>query len=265
MEFLRSMLFLPGNNPNMVQNAALFDADAVIFDLEDSVSCYEKDAARILIASALRTLDFANTRTCVRINPLAESCGREDLRVIIPAKPDMIMIPKVNSAEDILICLDVIRNISLQDGDIPGLIPLIETPQGVAEAASIVRAEALLVGIAFGAEDYTAALGCRRTREGAEIAVARALISNAGAMAGIERLDTPFTDVQDENGLIADTELALSLGFTGKLVINPRQIMTIHEVFTPKSAEVVWARRVLAAIHDAREARTIQNTTKSYI
>lgn len=253
MSILRSLLFIPGNNPGMLQNGGVFGADSVILDLEDAVSPLEKDAARLLVANALKSVDYGGSKKVVRINPLDMPIGRDDIRAIVPCRPDALVLPKVQSAADIKEAAALIA-VAEQPGQEPvKIIALIETPRGLAEAYNIAVADARVVALAFGAEDYTATLGAIRTKEGKEILTARSLMVNAAAAAGIDALDTPYTDVNDETGLIEDTALAKQLGFKGKMAINPRQIDVIHSIFNPSAQEIEWAERVVQAIRQAEE------------
>ncbi|WP_371368202.1 Citrate lyase subunit beta [Sporomusa rhizae] len=250
MDLRRTMLFMPGNNPGMLQNGGVFGADAIILDLEDAVAPLEKDAARLLVSKALKTVDYANSEKVVRINPL-DTFGRQDIPAIVPCRPDAILVPKVEKAEDIH---EVVRMVAAaeQPGQTPvKLIALLETPSGIAESYQIAKADERVVALAFGAEDYTASLGAKRTKEGTEIFSARTTVVNSAAAAGIQSIDTPFTDVNDREGLIADTDLAKRLGFKGKLAINPRQVDDIHSVFNPTERDIDWAQRVLRAIRKA--------------
>ena len=249
MDLRRTMLFIPGNNPGMLQNGGVFGADSVILDLEDAVAPNEKDAARLLVAHALCTVDYAESEKVVRINPL-DTYGEADIKAIVPCKPDALLVPKVESAEDIKKVAQLIAAVETS-GSCVKIVALLETPKGIAEAYDIAKADKRLVALALGAEDYTAGLGAKRTKEGREIYAARMAIINAAAAAGIQSIDTPFTDVNDEEGLIKDTEFVKDVGFKGKLTINPRQVDTIHSVFNPTEEDIVWAQRVLAAIKKA--------------
>lgn len=250
MDLRRSMLFIPGNNPGMLQNGGVFGADSVILDLEDAVAPMEKDAARFLIAHALQTVDYGTSEKVVRINPL-DTFAAEDIKAIVPCCPDAILVPKVESAADIHQVVSMITAVE-KPGQTPvKIIALLETPCGIAEAYSIAKADKRVVALALGAEDYTAGLGAMRTKEGTEIFTARTLVINAAAAAGIQSIDTPYTDANDEEGLLADTKLAKSLGFKGKLSINPRQIDTIHNVFNPSMSDIDWAEQVIHAIRKA--------------
>jgi citrate lyase subunit beta/citryl-CoA lyase len=250
MDLRRSMLFIPGNNPGMLQNGGVFGADSVILDLEDAVAPMEKDAARFLIANALRTVDYGASEKVVRINPLDSFAG-QDIKAIVPCCPDAILVPKVESAADIHQVVSMIAAAE-KPGQTPvKIIALLETPCGIVEAYQIAKADARVVALALGAEDYTAGLGAMRTKEGTEIYTARTLVINAAAAAGIQSIDTPYTDANDEEGLLEDTQLAKRLGFKGKLSINPRQIDVIHTVFNPSIHDISWAEQVIHAIRKA--------------
>lgn len=250
MDLRRSMLFIPGNNPGMLQNGGVFGADSVILDLEDAVAPMEKDAARFLVAHALRTVDYGCSERVIRINPL-DTFADADIKAIVPCCPDAILVPKVESAADIHNVIDMITAAE-RPGQIPvKIIALLETPCGIVEAYQIAKADPRVVALALGAEDYTAGLGAMRTKEGTEIFTARTLLINAAAAAGIQSIDTPYTDANDEEGLLSDTQLAKRLGFKGKLSINPRQIDVIHNVFNPSLNDIDWAQQVIHAIRKA--------------
>jgi len=250
MELRRSMLFIPGNNPGMLQNGGVFGADSVILDLEDAVAPMEKDAARFLVAHALRTVDYGCSEKVIRINPL-DTFAADDIKAIVPCCPDTILVPKVESAADIHQVSAMIAATE-KPGQTPvKIIALLETPCGIVEAYNIAKADSRVVALALGAEDYTAGLGAMRTKEGTEIFTVRTILINAAAAAGIQSIDTPYTDANDEEGLLNDTQLAKRLGFKGKLSINPRQIDAIHNVFNPSLSDIDWAQQVIHAIRKA--------------
>lgn len=252
----RSMLFLPGNNPNMLINGSYLGADAVIFDLEDAVSPDEKDAARILVRNTIRYMDFSGCEIIVRINSVDTDFWKKDLEKIIPEKPDMILLPKTSTAEDIKTADEYMTELeekhNLDNGTV-SLMALIETALGVENAFSIATSSKRLKALFLGAEDLTADLQCKRTKEGKEIEYARTRLVVAGRAAGIDIYDTPFTDVNDDEGIIKDATLAKSLGFSGKASISPRHIDAINEAFTPTLAEIDYAYEVMDAIRLAKE------------
>ena len=253
---LRSMLFLPGNNPNMLINGNCLGADAVIFDLEDAVAPAEKDAARILVRNTMRYMDFAGCGRIVRINSIDTPYWRKDLDQILPYKPDLILLPKSGSAADVLAADEYMTELEEKLGFQPntvGLMPLIETAMGVENSFAIATATKRIKALFLGAEDLTADLRCKRTKEGREIEYARTRLVVAARAAGIDVFDTPFTDVNDDEGIVVDAELAKALGFSGKASISPRHVEVINRVFSPTMAEIDYAYEVIEAIRIAKE------------
>ena len=247
----RSMLFLPGNNPNMLINGNCLGSDAVIFDLEDAVSPTEKDAARILVRNTMRYMDFRGCERIVRINSIDTDYWQEDLNTILPYKPDLILLPKTGSAADVLEADTYMTQLEEKLGmekNTVGLMPLIETAMGVENAFQIASASKRVKALFLGAEDLTADLQCKRTKEGREIEYARTRLVVAARAAGVDVYDTPFTDVNDDEGIRADACLAKALGFTGKASISPRHVEVINEVFSPTEKEVDYAYEVMEAI-----------------
>ena len=253
---LRSMLFLPGNNPNMLINGNCLGADAVIFDLEEAVSPAEKDAARILVRNTMRYMDFGSCGRIVRINSIDTAFWKKDLDLIMPHKPDLILLPKSGSAADVLAADEYMTQLEEKLGferNTVGLMPLIETAMGVENAFSIASATKRIKALFLGAEDLTADLRCKRTKEGREIEYARTRLVVAARAANIDVFDTPFTDVNDDEGIVVDAELAKALGFSGKASISPRHVEVINRVFSPTAAEIDYAYEVLEAIRIAKE------------
>ena len=248
----QTLLFIPGNTPAMLIAGGVFEADALILDLEDAVAPREKDAARLLVGQALRHVDFSPSMTVVRINPL-DSFGRDDIAFIVPCGPDCILIPKVESAETILEAAALLDTHEASPGR-TRIIALLETPQGIIQAPAIARSHPRLMGLFFGAEDYAAGIGATRTREGGEIQAARMAVHNAASAAGILSIDTVFVDTADEEGLRAETAMVKKLGFKAKAAINPRQVDPIREELSPTSAEINWAERVMQVLEDAKKS-----------
>ena len=251
----RSMLFLPGNNPNMLINGNCLGADAIIFDLEDAVAPAEKDAARILVRNTMRYLDFRGCETIVRINSIDTPYWQLDLDTVLPCKPNLILLPKTGSASDVLAADDYMTALEEKLGLAPntvGLMPLIETAMGVENAFSIASSTKRVKALFLGAEDLTADLQCKRTKEGREIEYARTRLVVAARAAGVDVYDTPFTDVNDDEGIWTDARLAKALGFTGKASISPRHVEVINAVFSPTEKEIDYAYEVLDAIETAK-------------
>ena len=252
----RSMLFLPGNTPNIIVNGDALGADNIILDLEDAVSPAEKDAARILVRSAIQSLGFRGVEITVRINSIDTPYWKDDLDEMVPLRPALIMPTKVGSAADVMAVDDYIASVEKKCG-LPDrsvkLIPLIETAAGLENAYGIASASPRVAAIFLGAEDLTADLRCPRTKEGTEIFYARSRMVSAGRAAGVDVYDTPFTDVNDDEGALADARFARSMGFSGKASISPRHVRAINEAFSPTQAEIDYAAEVLEAIRQAKE------------
>ena len=234
----RSMLFVPGNNPKMMTSCGFFGADAIIFDLEDAVSPDEKDAARILVKYAVTNVERCRSESIVRVNAADTPLFAQDLEAIVPQRPDYIMLPKIVSRQTVCGC--------------DAAIGEIEMALGVENAFEIATASPRVRALFLGAEDLSADLHCSRTKEGLEILYARTRLVTAAHAAGVGVYDTPFTDVNDDEGIEADSRLARSLGFTGKAAISPRHLDAINRCFSPSQAETDYAREVLAAIEDAK-------------
>ena len=251
----RSMLFLPGNNPNMLINGNCLGADAVIFDLEDAVSPAEKDAARILVRNTMRYMDFRGCEIIVRINSVDTAYWKKDLDMILPYQPALILLPKSGSAADVLevdaYMTEVEKKLGLTVNTV-GLMPLIETAMGVENSFAIASCTKRVQALFLGAEDLTADLQCKRTKEGREIEYARTRLVVAARAAGVQVYDTPFTDVNDDEGIVTDARLAKALGFSGKASISPRHVEVINEVFSPTAKEIDYAYEVMEAIETAK-------------
>ena len=250
------MLFLPGNAPKMIINGNYLGSDAVIFDLEDAVAPDQKDAARLLVRNVLRSIEFDLVETIVRINSIDTPYWQRDIDSILPQKPDIIMLPKTSCAADVLTVDAYLQQEEKKLGyakNTVRLMPLIETALGVENAYAIASASDRIVALFLGAEDLTADLRCKRTKESEEIAYARGRMVAAARAAGVDVYDTPFTDVNDDEGIRIDTEKAKALGFTGKASISPRHVPVINEVFSPSQRDIDYAYEVMEAIRIAKE------------
>jgi citrate lyase subunit beta/citryl-CoA lyase len=259
MKLRRSLLYVPGNMPGMLQNIPVFEADGVMIDLEDAVPLQEKDAARLLTRNFLRFYQDRNKEMIVRINALDTIYAAADLREILPALPDGIRLPKADSPETV----ELLDTLLTEQEEALGLaighfkiIPSIESAQGVLNCVATARASTRIVALAFGAEDFTASMEIDRTKTGEELFSARTRVVWAAKAVGVQVIDTIFPDVNDMDALRAETMLVKRLGFTGKSLVNPRQIEIIHEVFRPTQVEIDHALEVMDAIKRAREMGT---------
>lgn len=249
----RSRLYLPGNEPKYFINAGLHAPDAVILDLEDSVHAAEKDAARFVVRNALRSVDFLAAERMVRINQLP--LGLADLEEIIPQAPDLILIPKVETAEQVTEIDGRITAICGREHiDRPiWLMPILESALGIENAFLIAKASPRNCALTIGLEDYTADLGVVKTREGSETLYARRRLVNAARAAGLAAIDSVFGDVGDMDALKLWAERSRAMGFEGMGCIHPLQIRILHQAFAPSALEIEKALRIVAAFEEARK------------
>lgn len=248
------MLFVPGNNPGMIRDAHIYGSDSIMFDLEDSVAMTEKDAARFLVYQALTSLRYGKKELVVRINDLSTGLGIADLEAIVRARPNVIRLPKTETAQDVIDCEREIARVEQQAG-IPvgttGMMAAIESARGVLNAYDIATSSKRLIGIALGAEDYVTDLKTTRS-DGTELFFARCMILNAARAAGIDAIDTVYSDINNEEGFLKEVELIKKLGFDGKSVINPRQIAPLHRAFMPSEKDLAKAHAIMDAIAEAQ-------------
>lgn len=247
----RSLLFIPSNNPAMLQNADIFGADSVIFDLEDAVNITEKDNARNLLHYYLNAHENLPMEVVVRINGLDTEYYEKDLEKIVSDNIDTIMIPKatieyVNQLDELLTKIEARKQMSKKIKVLP-IIELAYSVLQVETIASLNRVD----GILLGAEDLTSDMEVTRTKEGLEIEYPRARVAMACKAYKIDAIDTPFTDVTDNNALKIDALHAMQLGMNCKAAIHPNQLDTINEVFMPSEKQIIWASRVMKANEDA--------------
>ncbi len=249
------MMFVPGNNPAMMQDAFIYGPDSIMLDLEDSVTMAEKDAARLLVYNALTTIDYGNTEMVVRINPLSTPYGKKDIEAVVKAGVDVIRMPKTETADEVKEVECEIERVEREIGCLgrTKIMAAIESTLGVVNAYSIAVASKRMMGIALGAEDYCANLKAQRSPEGTELLLARQTIVVAARAAGIDALDTVYSNLNDMETFRREVELIKQLGFDGKSIINPRQIEVVNEVFAPKQKDIDKALTIIAAIKEAEK------------
>ena len=248
-------MFVPGNNPAMMADAFIYGPDSIMLDLEDSVTMAEKDAARLLVHNALKTIDYGNTEMVVRVNPLNTPYGKKDVEAVFKAGVHVIRMPKTETADEIRELEAEIVKVETELGCVgrTQIMAAIESTLGVINAYDIATASKRMMGIALGAEDYSANLKTQRTPEGMELLLARQTIVVAARAAGIDALDTVYSNLNDMETFRKEVELIKSLGFDGKSIINPRQIEVVNEVFAPKEKEIQKSLTILAAIKEAEK------------
>lgn len=249
----RTMMFVPGANVAMLRDAPLYGADSIMFDLEDAVSLKEKDSARTLVHFALKTFDYSNVETVVRINGL-DTVGALDVEAMVLAGVNVIRLPKTETAQDIVDVDEIITRVE-KENNIPvgttKMMAAIESAEGTLNAPEIARASDRLIGIALGAEDYVTNMKTKRYPDGNELFFARSLILHSARAAGIAAIDTVYSDVDNVEGFTAEVERIKQLGFDGKSVINPRQIPIVNKIYAPTDKEIQNAKEVIWAIREA--------------
>ncbi|MBI4672330.1 MAG: CoA ester lyase [Chloroflexi bacterium] len=246
----RAILYVPGNDTRKVEKAVTLGADSVCLDLEDGVAANRKAEARSLVANALRTRDFGVSEKLARINGIGSGFENDDLAAVVPTRPDGIVVPKVNDADELRWVSERIGELEIRDGITRGsiaLIGMIESARGVVNLREIASADARLEALIFGAEDYAADVGAIRTREGLEVLYARSAIVAACAAFGLQAIDLLFLDFHDPDGLRAETLRGAQLGYAGTQVIHPNQVALVQEVFTPGDAAIAQAQRIADA------------------
>lgn len=250
-QFRFSRLYLPGNSPSMMLNAGIHQPNGIILDLEDSVAPEKKNEARLLVRNALCQVDFYGAERMVRINQLP--AGLEDLEEVVPHQVHMILLPKCEYGSQVRQVEDKMNEIleqTKQDRKIY-LMPIIESCLGVENAFEIAKASDLVASLAIGLEDYTADLGVRRTPGGEESLYARTRLVNACKAAGIQPIDSVYSDVANMDGLKENVLRSKALGFEGMGCIHPRQVPVIHAGFAPLEEEIIKAEQIVEAFKDA--------------
>lgn len=262
MRLRRSMIFVPGNNPGVIKDVHIYRPDSVMFDLEDAIAVTEKDSARFLVHNMLIKMGplykKLNIETVVRINALDTAYGVEDLEFIVRAQPDVIRIPKTDTPQDVLDVEAHIERIEKEMGIPVGttkLMVAIESPLGALNAYKIATSSKRLIGMAIGGEDYVTNLKTNRSPGGVELFTGRGLIVMAARAAGIDALDSVYSDVNNDEGFLKEATMIRQMGFSGKSLIHPRQIDLLHKVYTPSDAEIKKAKRIVDATREALEQK----------
>ncbi|MBN2280412.1 MAG: HpcH/HpaI aldolase/citrate lyase family protein [Candidatus Marinimicrobia bacterium] len=249
----RSRLYLPGDFPKFFINAGLYKSDGLIFDLEDSVAPEKKEEVRPLVRNAMLAGDYFSSEIMVRINQLP--MGLKDLEYVVPYGVDTILIPKCESADQVLAVANKIEDLKKQhhlDKEIY-IMPIIENAMGVIKSFEIATASDKNIALTIGLEDYTADLGVERTDNGKESEFARNMIINAARAAGIQAIDSVFSNVEDMNKLFETARNSKAMGFDGMGCIHPRQISVIHQAFAPTEKEIEKAKKIAKAFAQAKK------------
>ena len=251
----RSMMFLNCQKPGLIKDPYIYKPDSIMLDLEDAVAMNQKDAARFSLYHALKEINYRGVERVVRINGLDSDFWQEDIRVCVAGGADAIRIAKTEKAEDVRRVEQVVEQCEMEFGRPVGstlLMAAIESARGVLNVLEICEASDRLFGVALSGGDYTKDLQTTITKTGIELAGARQMIVIAARAAGVQCFDTVYTDLDDMEGFRREVQMNKMMGFDGKSLINPRQIATVHEVFTPTEKEIIFAEKVVHEIEDKR-------------
>jgi citrate lyase subunit beta-like protein len=253
MHARRALLYVPGDDRHKAEKAASLNVDCICLDLEDGVAANRKDAARAEVANSLNSLDFHGSERLVRLNSLSSGLCPLDLEVILSARPDSLYLPKVNTSSDIRWMEEQIDVFEKTEGITPGSIGLvagIESALGILSLTEICRASNRLSGLVFGAEDYMADVGGIRTPQGQEMLFARSVLVTCAVAFELQAIDMVCTDIEDEERLLEEARSGMALGYTGKQVIHPSQVVPVQKAFTPDPQSIDRARQIVNAYQE---------------
>lgn len=252
----RTMMFLNAQKAGLVKDPYVHGPDCVILDLEDAVSPNEKDSARIQLYHTLKSLNYRGVERWVRINDVNGVLYEEDIRAAVAGGAEGIRMPMTEHAEDVKKVDILVEKAEKEFGREIGstmIMAALESPLGILNAYQIAIASPRMMGMALSAGDFRRTMHAANTKTGEELFVARGQLLMAARAAGVMAFDTVYTDLDDEEGLIRETELIKNMGFDGKSVINPRQIGVIHNVFTPSQKEIDHARNIVIAVEENKK------------
>jgi citrate lyase beta subunit len=248
MRARRAILYVPGDDLHKIRKATSLDVDSICMDMEDGVAINRKEPARLTIVDALATIDFGRSERLVRINAIGSGLETDDLRVVLPARPNGIVVPKVEEGEQVRWVSEKItaaeREMGWPVNSIP-LIILVETARGIVNLAQIASAAPRLEAIIFGAEDLAGDVGMTRTRLGWEVLYARSAVVLHAAANNLQAIDMVFIDFKDEAGLREEALQGVQMGFVGKQIIHPNQVMPVQDAFTPSDMAITQAQQVI--------------------
>jgi len=256
MHSRRALLYMPGDDWKKITKAITLGVDCICMDMEDGVAVNRKAEARLTIAKALRELDFGKSEKLARINAVGSGMEKEDIEAVLPYHPDGIVIPKMESLEQIQWAHEIIETAELKSGWMLNSIRIVvdvETAKGILnlkEIASHPRLDALI----FGGEDFAASVGARRTRDARELLYARQAVVTAAAAFGLQAIDIVAIDFKDLDSLREESEFGAQLGFTGKQIIHPAQVEPVQTAFTPNDEAIAHAERIVETFEASQKA-----------
>ena len=256
MRARRALLYMPGDDRRKIEKATTLRVDSICMDMEDGVAANKKAEARAVIAQAMKELDFGNSERCIRINSIESGLEKRDLVAALATNPDAIVVPKIETAEQVKWVSERIESYELSSNLDIGAIRLligVETAKGILNLKEIAEADKRLEAIIFGAEDYAASVGARRTKEATEVLYARSAVVTACAANDLQAIDMVYIDFKDTDGLRVEAQQGAGLGFSGKQVIHPNQVSVAQEAFTPSDSAIEYARRIVESFESSQK------------
>ena len=255
MQSRRALLYMPGDDRRKIEKSATLGVDCICMDMEDGVAVTRKAEARAVIAQAMKDLDFGTSERCIRINSIGSGLEAYDLAAALATEPDTIVVPKIESADQVRWASDHIETYELSSNRNIGSVRLlvgVETAKGILNLRRIAESDRRLEAIIFGAEDYAASVGARRTKEATEVLYARLAVVTACAANNLQAIDMVYIDFRDEEGLRVESEQAAGFGFSGKQIIHPNQVSLVQKAFTPSAEEIRYAKRVVETFESSQ-------------
>ncbi len=255
MHSRRALLYMPGDDRRKIEKSTTLGVDSICMDMEDGVAANKKSEARAVIAQAMKELDFGKSERCIRINSVGSGMEKYDLAAALATNPDAIVVPKVESAEQVKWVSDHIETYELSSNKNIGSIRLlvgVETAKGILNLKEIAGADKRLEAIIFGGEDFAASVGAIRTKDGTELLYARQATVTACAAYDLQAIDIVFIDFKDPEGLRAEAEQGAGFGFSGKQIIHPNQVSAVQEAFTPSDDAIAYAKRIVESFERAK-------------
>lgn len=256
MHSRRALLYMPGDDRRKIEKATTLGVDSICMDMEDGVAANKKTEARAVIAQAMKELSFGKSERCIRINSIGSGLEKRDLVAALATNPDSIVVPKIESADQVKWVSEHIESYELSSNLSIGAIRLligVETAKGILSLREIAEADKRLEAIIFGAEDYAASIGATRTKEGTEVLYARSAVVTACAANDLQVIDMVYIDFRDLEGLRVEAEQGAGLGFSGKQIIHPNQVIPVQEAFTPSDEAIEYARRVVESFEASQK------------
>ncbi|HZJ22666.1 MAG TPA: CoA ester lyase [Anaerolineales bacterium] len=256
MHSRRALLYMPGDDRRKIEKATTLGVDSICMDMEDGVAANKKAEARAVIALAMKELDFGNSERCIRINSIGSGIEKRDLVAALATNPDAIVVPKIESADQVKWVSEHIEGYELSSNLNIGAIRLligVETARGILNLKEIAESDKRLEAIIFGAEDYAASVGATRTKEATEVLYARSAVVTACAANDLQAIDMVYIDFKDSEGLRLEAEQGAGLGFSGKQVIHPNQVSVAQDAFTPSAEAIEYAKRIVESFESSQK------------